>query len=53
MWIPHMLNDNQRAMHVLLATTHLQHWRNEGSAFLDLILMVEESWIHSFDTQLK
>jgi hypothetical protein len=48
-WIPHMLNDN----HVLLATTHLQRWRNEGNAVLDGILMVDESWIHSFDTQLK
>jgi hypothetical protein len=51
-WIPHVLNDNQRAMCVL-ATTHLQRWRNEGNAFLDRILMVEKSWIHSFDTQLK
>jgi hypothetical protein len=52
-WIPHVLDDNERAMCVLLATTHLQHWRNEGHAFLDRILMVDESWIHSFDTQLK
>jgi hypothetical protein len=48
-----MLNDNRRAMHVLLATTHLQHWINEGNAFLDRILMVDESWMHSFDPQLK
>jgi hypothetical protein len=37
----------------VLATNHLQHWRNEGSAFLDRILMVDESWIHSFDPWLK
>jgi len=24
-WIPHMLNNDQTAMHVFLATTHLQH----------------------------
>jgi hypothetical protein len=52
-WIPHVLNDNQNAMRVLLATTHLQRWRNEGNAFLDRILMVDESWMHSFDPQLK
>jgi hypothetical protein len=40
-------------MRVPLATTHLQRWRNEGNAFLYRILMVDESWIHSFDTQLK
>jgi len=27
----------------------LQLWRNEGSAFLDRILTVDESWIHSFE----
>jgi len=32
-WIPHVPNDDQRAIRVLLATTHLQHWRNENSAF--------------------
>jgi hypothetical protein len=51
--IPHMLNDDQRAMCVLLADTHLQHWRNEGNAFLDCILTVDESWMHSFEPQLK
>jgi hypothetical protein len=40
-------------MRVLLTTTHLQRWRNEGNAFLNRILMVDESWIPSFDTQLK
>jgi hypothetical protein len=50
-WIPHVLNDDQRAMRVL-ATTHMQRWRNEGNALLDLILTVE-SWMHSFDPQLK
>jgi len=27
-WNPRMLNDDHRSMRVLLATTHLQHWRN-------------------------
>jgi uracil DNA glycosylase len=48
-----MLNDDQRAMRVLLANTLLQRWRNEGTAFLDRILTVDESWMHSFDPQLK
>jgi hypothetical protein len=40
-------------MRVLLTTTHLQHWRNEGKTFLDRTLTVDESWMHSFDPQLK
>jgi hypothetical protein len=47
-----VLNDNQTAMRVL-ATTHLQCWRNEGSAFLDRILTVDESWMQSFDHHMK
>jgi hypothetical protein len=39
-------------MHIL-ATAHLQCWRNEGSAFLDCILTVDESWILSFDPHVK
>jgi hypothetical protein len=38
-WIPHVLNDHQRAMRVLVATIHLQCWRNAGNAFL---VMVDE-----------
>ena len=40
-WIPHMLSDDQRAMRILLATTHVQHWRSESNAFLDHILVVK------------
>jgi hypothetical protein len=42
----------QGAMYAL-ATAHLQHWKNEGNAFVNCMLMVKESWMHSFDPQLK
>jgi hypothetical protein len=51
-WIPHVLIDDQRAVHVL-TTTHWQCSRNEGNAFLDHILMADETWMHSFDPQLE
>jgi len=38
-----MLSDDQGAMHFLLATSHLQRWKNEGSVFLDCIVMVDGS----------
>jgi len=47
-----MLSDDQSAMHVL-ATSHLQCWKNEGSVFLDWIVMVDKPWVDSFDAQLK
>jgi hypothetical protein len=28
-------------------------WKKEGSAFIDHILTVDGSWMHSFDPQLK
>jgi hypothetical protein len=40
-------------MCVLLSTTHLQLCRIEGSAFVDHVLMVDESRMHSADPQLK
>jgi hypothetical protein len=45
--------EDQRAMHVLLATTHSQRCRNEGHAFSCRILTVDESWIHSIEHQLR
>jgi hypothetical protein len=48
-WIPHALNDDQRTIRVVLATTHLQCCINEGKAFLHHILTVYESWMHSLD----
>jgi 3-hydroxyisobutyrate dehydrogenase-like beta-hydroxyacid dehydrogenase len=33
-WIPYVPNNDQRGMCVLLATIHLQCWRNEDNAFL-------------------
>jgi len=51
-WIRHVFNSDQIAKCVLLATTHLQHWRNEGISSLSHI-MADESWMHSFDPQLK
>jgi len=48
-----VFNSDHKAMSVLLATTHLQLWRKEGSAFVYHILIVDGSWMHSFDPQLK
>jgi hypothetical protein len=52
-WISYVLNNDQRAMHVLLVTTDLQRWSSEGSAFFSHIWTDDESWMHSFDPQLK
>jgi len=52
-WNPHVLNDDPRAMSVLLVTTYLQWRRNEGNAFLHRILTADVSWMHSLDPPLK
>jgi len=49
----HVLNDDQRAMRLLLTATHLQHGKNEGDTFLHRILTTDESRMHSFDPQMK
>jgi 3-hydroxyisobutyrate dehydrogenase-like beta-hydroxyacid dehydrogenase len=52
-WIPHMLDNEQRATRVVHTTSHLKCWRHEGNEFLDCILAVEKSHMHSFEPQLK
>jgi hypothetical protein len=52
-WNRYMFSSDQRTICVVLATTHLQQWRNEGSASICHILMAGESWMHLFDAQLK
>ena len=51
-WIPHVRNDDQSAKLVFLAITHLQHWKYEGNAFFNRILIL---WVMdaSLDHQLK
>jgi hypothetical protein len=53
MRIEHMLDNDQRTTCVLITTIHLHCWRHEGNEFLDRILAVEKSQMHSFDPQLK
>jgi len=52
-WILNTFTDDQQATFVVFAATHLQLWRNDGNTFLNHILTVAESWLHSFDCQLK
>ena len=42
-----MLSNDQKALHVYVTITHLQHWRTDGNAFLHCTLNVQESWMQS------
>jgi len=52
-WIPQALYDDQRTMCVLLASAHQQHGEMKAVCFINQILTVDESCMHSFDLQLK
>jgi len=52
-WIPQALYDDQRTMCVLLASAHWQHGEMKAVYFINQILTVDKSWMHSFDLQLK
>ena len=41
-WIPHMLNEDQHTVCVLLATAHFQQWKRKGAIFLSRILTVDK-----------
>jgi len=41
--IPHMLNEDQHTVCVMLATAHFQQWKRKGAIFLSRILTVGKS----------
>jgi hypothetical protein len=46
-WIPHLLDNEQRATCVFCTTINLQCWRHEGKEILYCIFAVEKSHMHS------
>jgi histone-lysine N-methyltransferase SETMAR len=52
-WVPHLLSDEQRAARVRLSAAHLRRHRREGDSFLSRIVAGDETWVYSWDPELK
>ena len=52
-WVPHLLTDGQKHQRLLAATQHLRRHRREGDNFLNRIVAGDETWVYSWDPELK
>jgi histone-lysine N-methyltransferase SETMAR len=52
-WIPHNLSEEQTASRMSLSSLHLRRYRREGDSFLQRIVAGDETWVHSWEPELK
>ena len=52
-WVPHCLYDDQKTDHMDIAKTLLKRYIKEGESFLNRIVAIDETWICSYEPELK
>ena len=52
-WVPHMLSDSEKHHRVKIARSLLHRYGKEGDEMLQRIVAIDETWIRSFEPELK
>ena len=52
-WVPHMLSDSEKHHRVKMACSLLYRYGEEGDEMLQRIVAIDETWIRSFEPELK
>ena len=52
-WVPHCLSDDQKTDRIDIAKTLLKRYIKEGESFLNRIVAKDETWIRSYEPELK
>ena len=52
-WVPHYLTSAQMKGRVETAQTHLNRHENEGDYFINCIVAIDETWLRSYERELK
>jgi histone-lysine N-methyltransferase SETMAR len=52
-WVPHHLTEEHKARRIATARQLLHRFRQEGSAFLERIVTLDETWACSYEPNLK
>lgn len=52
-WVPHYLTRAQMTDRVETAKTHLNRLENDGDQFLNRIVAIDETWLRSYEPELK
>ncbi|XP_035229771.1 histone-lysine N-methyltransferase SETMAR-like [Stegodyphus dumicola] len=53
LWVPHRLTEVQKWHWYALTGTHLEGYHNEGDAFLQRIVAIDETWARAYEPELK
>ena len=52
-WVPHCLSEEQKTERMETAKTLLKRYIKEGESFLNRIVAIDETWIRSYEPELK
>ena len=52
-WLPHILTRDQLQERVRLAEEHINQHEKEGETFLNRIVAIDETWLRSYELELK
>ncbi|XP_053398245.1 histone-lysine N-methyltransferase SETMAR-like [Mercenaria mercenaria] len=52
-WVPHHLNRDKMTNRVVVAEKHLKRYKDEGDRFLNRIVSIDETWLRSYEPELK
>ena len=52
-WVPHCLTEEQKTARTTVAENLLERHKTEGENFLNRIVAIDETWIRSYEPELK
>ena len=52
-WVPRLLSDQQKTVRVQVSETLLEHYKEEGDAFIHRIVTCDEIWVHHYTPETK
>ena len=52
-WVPHALTEQQKWWRHETCRIYLERYQNEGENLLDNIITIDETWVRSYEPELK
>jgi histone-lysine N-methyltransferase SETMAR len=52
-WVPHQLSESEKLNRLQIARSLRARYRREGDSFLNRIVAIDETWIRSYEPELK
>jgi histone-lysine N-methyltransferase SETMAR len=52
-WVPHQLSDGEKLNRLQIARSLRSRYRREGNSFINRIVAIDETWVRSYEPELK